>query len=70
MIAYTQTRVIISKKKIGDLVNVEVDLTGKLLEKQVELQISKQIINDDSPLSKYINNIVDKKINAIINSKK
>lgn len=41
MIAYTQTKVIISGKEIGDLVNIEVDLTGKLIEKQVNAQVDR-----------------------------
>jgi riboflavin synthase len=35
MIAYTQTRVVTASKKEGDEVNVEVDMVGKYVEKNV-----------------------------------
>ncbi|KAJ1841993.1 Riboflavin synthase alpha chain [Coemansia sp. RSA 486] len=33
MIAYTQTHVVMPTKKVGDLVNIEVDMLGKYVEK-------------------------------------
>jgi riboflavin synthase len=35
LIAYTQARTVVAMKKPGDKVNVEVDLLGKIVEKQV-----------------------------------
>jgi riboflavin synthase len=35
VIAYTQARTVVALKKVGDKVNVEVDLLGKIVEKQL-----------------------------------
>jgi riboflavin synthase len=35
LIAYTQARTVVALKKAGEKVNVEVDLLGKIVEKQV-----------------------------------
>ena len=35
LIAYTQARTVVALKSVGDKVNVEVDLLGKIVEKQV-----------------------------------
>lgn len=35
LIAYTQERVVVAKKEVGDEVNVEVDMVGKYVEKSV-----------------------------------
>ena len=43
LIAYTQGKVVTAKKEVGDLINVEVDLMGKLVEKQVKFQIKKEL---------------------------
>ncbi|CAB40180.1 Riboflavin synthase [Schizosaccharomyces pombe] len=40
MISYTQSKVIMAKKNVGDLVNVEVDQIGKYTEKLVEAHIA------------------------------
>lgn len=64
MIEHTQKNVVMTLKAIGDLVNIEVDLTGKLIEKQVELQLNSQISNENSPLVKLIHNIIEQKINT------
>ncbi|TID29576.1 hypothetical protein CANINC_001850 [Pichia inconspicua] len=64
MVAYTQSKVIMPSKAIGDLVNIEVDVTGKLIAKQVEVTLENQLNNDniDSPLKKYIDRIIDQKL--------
>lgn len=64
MIEHTQKNVVMTLKKIGDLVNIEVDLTGKLIEKQVELQLNSQIRNEQSPLVSLIHSIVENKLNS------
>jgi riboflavin synthase len=35
LIAYTQSRIVTAEKKVGDVVNVEVDMVGKYVEKNV-----------------------------------
>ena len=35
LIAYTQARTVVALKDVGDKVNVEVDILGKIVEKQV-----------------------------------
>lgn len=59
VIAHTQEKVIIAAKEIGDDVNIEVDLMGKLIEKQVSSLIAKQT---DSALEKLVERIVEKKL--------
>lgn len=65
MIEHTQKNVVMTLKKIGDLVNIEVDLTGKLIEKQVELQLNSQIQNEKSPLVSLIHSIIEKKLDTL-----
>lgn len=60
LIAYTQSKVVTAKKEVGELVNVEVDLMGKLVEKQVNFQIKKQLENSDSGISALIEKAVAK----------
>lgn len=60
MVAYTQSKVIMPLKKIGDWVNIEVDLTGKLIAKQVELALENQLNSENSPLQAYINKTIEK----------
>jgi riboflavin synthase len=60
LIAYTQDKVVIPKKQNGDYVNIEVDLMGKLVEKQVSYTISKQ---SNSVLEQLIEKIIDRKLN-------
>ena len=44
LISYSQEKVILAKKEVGDTVNIEVDLTGKFIEKQVEINLTGQIV--------------------------
>lgn len=62
MVAYTQSKVVMPLKKIGDFVNVEVDLTGKLIARQVELQLNGQAANKQSTLYRLVEKIVDDKM--------
>lgn len=48
LIAYTQGKVVTANKSVGDYINVEVDLMGKLVEKQVKFQIAKQLSGEGS----------------------
>lgn len=67
MVAYTQSKVIMTLKKINDYVNIEVDLTGKLIAQHVDLLLTNQLSNDnlDSPLKLYINNLIDQKLSNL-----
>ncbi|KAF9092953.1 Riboflavin synthase alpha chain [Mortierella sp. GBA35] len=47
MIAYTQTRVVMPTKALGDHVNVEVDMMGKYASKGVEAMIKRFLEGDD-----------------------
>lgn len=63
MIKHTQENVTLPLKQIGqDTVNIEVDLTGKIIEKQIISTLNDQINNVDSPLVNLINTLIDKKL--------
>ncbi|CAK9441503.1 uncharacterized protein LODBEIA_P53710 [Lodderomyces beijingensis] len=62
LISYSQSKVVMTDKHVGDTVNVEVDLTGKLIEKQVELNLRGQIEKGDSALNQLISALVEKKV--------
>ena len=66
LISYSQEKVILAKKEVSDTVNIEVDLTGKLIEKQVELNLKSQIDKQDSALNALITSIVEKKVKELI----
>lgn len=65
MVSYTQAKVIMPMKHEGATVNIEVDLTGKLIEKQIEINLANQIENENSALSKLISNIIDRKLSQL-----
>lgn len=60
LIAYTQGKVVTAKKEVGDFINVEVDLMGKLVEKQVSVQIQKQLAGEGSGINALIEKAVAK----------
>lgn len=62
MIAYTQDKVVTAAKKVGDLINVEVDLMGKLVEKQLNYQIERQVSSGNLSLEGLVEKIVEKKL--------
>ncbi|VVT56534.1 uncharacterized protein SAPINGB_P005138 [Magnusiomyces paraingens] len=62
MIAYTQEKVVTAAKEVGDLINVEVDLMGKLVEKQLNYQIERQFSSGNLSLEGLVGKIVDKKL--------
>ncbi|KAK6462048.1 riboflavin synthase [Scheffersomyces coipomensis] len=66
MVSYTQSKVTLPTKDIDGSVNIEVDLTGKLIEKQIELNLNSQIENKDSALNKLITSLIEKKINEVL----
>lgn len=67
MIKHTQANVIMPLKSIGDEVNIEVDLTGKVIEKQIILTLENQIEKKDSTLNAILEKIVDEKVKAYLN---
>ncbi|EDK36408.2 hypothetical protein PGUG_00506 [Meyerozyma guilliermondii ATCC 6260] len=66
MVSYTQEKVIMPLKNSGDSVNIEVDLTGKLIEKQIELSLLSYIKDETSPLSTLIGKLVEKKVDDVL----
>lgn len=66
MVAYTQSKVVLPLKKLADTVNIEVDLTGKLIEKQIEVNIAGQVKNPQSPLAQLISQLVSAKVEEIL----
>lgn len=58
MIAFTQEKVVQAVKQVGDWCNLEVDLTGKLIARQVELNLKAQLGNSESMLMKAIEKVV------------
>ncbi|CCC70264.1 hypothetical protein NCAS_0E01940 [Naumovozyma castellii] len=62
MIKHTQENVTLPLKSIGSLVNIEVDLTGKVIEKQITLALENQISNESSTLNKMITKLIDQRI--------
>lgn len=65
LVSYSQGKVILPAKDVGDTVNIEVDFTGKLVEKQIELTLEGQLKNDNSPLVSFIKRIVEEKVQAL-----
>lgn len=65
MVSYTQTKVVLPLKALKDTVNIEVDLTGKLIEKQIEVNLASQINNEDSALANLISRLIDKKLKQL-----
>jgi riboflavin synthase alpha subunit len=48
VIAYTQGKVVTAAKKPGDLVNVEIDIVGKYVEKSFHPNIATGLSDEDS----------------------
>lgn len=62
LVSYSQEKVILAKKEQGGSVNIEVDFTGKLIEKQIELTLEGQLKKENSPLVRLIEGIVEKRL--------
>lgn len=60
LIAFTQEKVVIAKKHVGDYVNIEVDLMGKLVEKQISKSLEKL---ENSKIEQIVERILSKKLN-------
>jgi len=64
LIAYTQDRVAMSKKKQGDDVNVEVDMVGKYVEKSVAAYFEGSAWDGGSMMEKMVQRMVDERLKA------
>lgn len=67
LISYTQERVVMAAKEVGEEVNVEIDVVGKMVEKSVEgyfedKNISENTAEGPSVLEKMISRIVEEKL--------
>lgn len=56
LIAYTQSKIVIPTKKVGDKVNLEVDQIGKYVENMVRGMLS----SEEGPIYKLIENAVNR----------
>lgn len=72
LVAYTQSHVIMPSKKVGDKVNIEVDMLGKYVEKIVEPMIfgssnyGKSNDDGDGYIEKLIKKYLDEKVNKLL----
>lgn len=62
LIAYTQEKVVMGKKVVGEEVNVEVDMIGKYVEKGVNAYLDGRGGGDAAFLEKIVGRVVDEKL--------
>ena len=62
LIAYTQEKVVMAEKKVGDGVNVEVDMVGKYVEKSVRGYFEEREGGEAEVLEKMVERIVDRRM--------
>ena len=62
LIAYTQERIVTASKKEGEYVNVEIDITGKYVEKSVIAYLGGISGGDFTVLEKMVGRIVDERL--------
>ncbi|KAA8906507.1 alpha subunit of riboflavin synthase [Sphaerosporella brunnea] len=60
LVAYTQEKIVIPRKAVGDTVNVEVDMAGKYIEKQVQAQLEKGLLEEGGLLQRLVREAVEK----------
>lgn len=69
LIAYTQERVVTASKQVGDEVNLEIDIVGKLVEKSVEGYLQGALGGDGTGapamLEKIVGRLVDEKLKSL-----
>ncbi|KAK2867780.1 hypothetical protein FQN49_003484 [Arthroderma sp. PD_2] len=65
LIAYTQDKVVTSKKQPGDSINVEIDLVSKYVEKTVHGYFEGQTSGDSAALEKMVDRIVENKLKSM-----
>lgn len=64
LIAYTQDRVAMAKKKQGEDVNVEVDMVGKYVEKSVAAYFEGSAWDGGSMMEKMVQRMVDERLKS------
>ena len=64
LIAYTQERVVMAGKKAGELVNVEVDMVGKYVEKSVRGYFEGEGVGEMGVLEKMVGRIMDERMSG------
>lgn len=64
LIAYTQEKIVMGKKREGDNVNVEVDMVGKYVEKSVNAYFDSRDYGESPPsvLEKWVRRIADERL--------
>lgn len=62
LIAYTQEKIVTASKKVGEDVNVEIDIVGKYVEKSVQSYFAGVGGGDFAILEKMVSRIVDEKL--------
>ncbi|KAF8456063.1 riboflavin synthase-like protein [Kalaharituber pfeilii] len=60
LVAYTQEKIVTSKKEVGETVNVEVDMVGKLVEKQIQAHFTGGAVN--KVIEAIVENVVERKL--------
>ncbi|CAG8820998.1 15074_t:CDS:2, partial [Racocetra persica] len=60
LVAYTQSHIIMPLKKVGDKVNIEVDMLGKYVEKIVDSMLSSETNGVGGYLDKLVTNYLEK----------
>ncbi|KAK3696179.1 Riboflavin synthase alpha chain [Vermiconidia calcicola] len=64
LIAYSQEKVVMAKKKRGDDVNVEVDMVGKYVEKSVAAYFEGSAWDGGSMMEKMVQRMVDERLKS------
>jgi len=64
LILYTQEKIVTAAKKVGDKVNVEVDMTGKYVEKHVAAYFGGKETGGSGILEKMVKAMVDEQLAA------
>lgn len=64
LIPYTQEKVVTAAKKPGEHVNVEVDMVGKYVEKNVASYFEGSSAGESTVLEKLVSRIVDERLRA------
>lgn len=65
LIAYTQEKVVTAKKKVGEEVNVEIDMAGKYVEKSVQAYFQAKVGGEAGALEKLVGRLVEEKLKQV-----
>lgn len=68
LVDYTQSKVITAAKVQGDAVNVEVDYTGKVIARQIDIALEGQLRRPDSALARFILDAIERRLKAAWNA--